>query len=284
MNKKLILSITLLLTGFVYSQVGINTNNPSATLDLVSKGNTSSTKAMEINNAAAKEMVTILNNGNVGIGQSLPTASLHVKNLVSPAFRLEDGTQGAGKVLTSDTNGNSSWVYPALKAISGNLPTSLVSFSSYGTGNPPNISMYTGGYINLPPGKWLISFGSIASMGQNDRINTTDAQLWCTAFLSDSNAGAGTITADYISAYTGQRGSGGSIGRGMNRTMVIGSIAVNNVNGGNKTYYLWANQELETAPAGPSQININGTSTAGYWINLFGNGNWERYFYAIPIQ
>lgn len=105
-----------------------------------------------------------------------------------------------------------------------------------------------------------------------------------TCFLSDSNTGSGTVTADYITAYTGQRGSGGSIGLGMNRTMVAGSIAINNTTTANKTYYLWANQELETYPGGPAQIRINATTTVAYWVNVFGNGNYERYFYAIPIQ
>ncbi|MCZ4242370.1 hypothetical protein [Pedobacter punctiformis] len=205
------------------------------------------------------------------------------------ALQIVDGSQATGKVLTSDANGNTSWTYSALQAITGTLPSgaSVVSFTSYGAGNPPNISLYTGGSITLPPGKWMVSFGSLASMGQNDRMNTSDAQLWCTAFLSNSTS-SNVATTDYITAYTGQRGSGGSIGRGMNRTMVTGAIAINNTSGANKTYYLWANQELETYTGGPAQIYINGGTTLGtnpgYWVNLFGSGNYERYFYAIPIQ
>ncbi|MGG5211006.1 hypothetical protein ACQWU4_18960 [Chryseobacterium sp. MIQD13] len=283
MRKIIILSTVLLFNTIVPGQTGINTSTPSASLDIVSKGNTSATKALEINNSSAKEMVTVLNNGNVGIGETAPTATLQITNTTSTALRIVNGTQGAGKVLTSDSSGNTSWVNPALIAISGNLPSSTVSFSSYGPGNPPNISLYTGGTIVLPAGKWLVTFGSVASLGQNDRINTSDAQLWCTGYLTDSST-ISTATTDYISAYTGQRGSGGSIGRGMNRTMVAGSIAINNTSGANKTYYLWANQELEAYPGGPTFINVNASGTAGYWINLFGVGNWERYFYAIPIQ
>lgn len=267
----------------VSAQIGINTSTPSASLDIVSKGNTSATKALEVNNSSAKEMLTVLNNGNVGIGETAPTATLQVTNTTSTALRIVNGTEGAGKVLTSDASGNTTWVNPALKSISGTLPTSPVSFTSYGTGNPPNISLYSGGTIILPAGKWLVSFGSLASLGLNDKMNTSDAELWCTAYLTDASNNS-TTTADYISAYTGQRGSGGSIGRGMNRTMLIGSIAINNTTGANKTYYLWANQEFETAPSGTSIINVNATGTPGYWINVFGSGNWERYFYAIPIQ
>lgn len=44
-------------------------------------------------------------NKYVGIGTSYPTAKLHVNG----NFRLVDGTQSAGYVLTSDANGNASW-------------------------------------------------------------------------------------------------------------------------------------------------------------------------------
>lgn len=43
--------------------------------------------------------------GNVGVGTTSPTAKLHVTGDV----RIEDGTQGAGKVLTSDADGRASW-------------------------------------------------------------------------------------------------------------------------------------------------------------------------------
>jgi len=47
---------------------------------------------------------------NVGIGTTTPTAKLHVNG----TFRLVDGTEGAGKVLTSDASGNASWQTPSL--------------------------------------------------------------------------------------------------------------------------------------------------------------------------
>lgn len=48
------------------------------------------------------------NNADVGIGTSTPAAKLH---LVGDLL-LEDGTQGAGKVLTSDASGLASWQVP----------------------------------------------------------------------------------------------------------------------------------------------------------------------------
>ena len=51
----------------------------------------------------------VIPNGNVGIGTSNPQAKLEVAGNV----KIVDGTQGAGKVLTSDANGLASWAAAA---------------------------------------------------------------------------------------------------------------------------------------------------------------------------
>jgi hypothetical protein len=55
------------------------------------------------NNANAQ--MTLSTSGNLGVGTNAPSATLDVEG----TFQLLDGTQGAGKVLTSDTTGNASW-------------------------------------------------------------------------------------------------------------------------------------------------------------------------------
>lgn len=63
-------------------KVGINTDKPNATMDIKSKsGTTSATKNLELQNADGKKLVTVLDNGFVGINQSKPLAPLHI---VSP--------------------------------------------------------------------------------------------------------------------------------------------------------------------------------------------------------
>ncbi|RNA61076.1 hypothetical protein D1631_03570 [Chryseobacterium nematophagum] len=47
-------------------------------MDIVSKGNTNSTKALEINNFSNSEIMTILDNGNMGIGINAPTTKVHI--------------------------------------------------------------------------------------------------------------------------------------------------------------------------------------------------------------
>jgi hypothetical protein len=56
--------------------------------------------------------------GRLGVGTFKPTTLLDVEGgTTSPAFKLVDGTQAAGNVLTSDANGNANW--QPLPAISG---------------------------------------------------------------------------------------------------------------------------------------------------------------------
>ncbi|HCA06137.1 hypothetical protein [Chryseobacterium sp.] len=61
--KKIFLPLVLLTSIITYSQVGINSSTPSASLDLVSKGNTNATKALEINDSTNKELVSVSDTG-----------------------------------------------------------------------------------------------------------------------------------------------------------------------------------------------------------------------------
>lgn len=72
----------------------------------------------EITNATAIGANTVVsqsnslilgNNANVGIGTSIPDSKLHVVGNI----KLEDGNQGAGKVLMSDASGVASWIDPS---------------------------------------------------------------------------------------------------------------------------------------------------------------------------
>src|SRR6186997_2617701 len=54
--------------------------------------------------------ITLAQSTNVGIGTTNPTAKLHVVG----SIKVVDGTQGAGKVLTSDASGKGSWQTLAL--------------------------------------------------------------------------------------------------------------------------------------------------------------------------
>jgi hypothetical protein len=59
--------------------------------------------------------------GNIGIGTPTPVAKLDILGTI----KITDGTQGLGKILTSDANGNASWNFnstPLLKTYEATLP------------------------------------------------------------------------------------------------------------------------------------------------------------------
>lgn len=68
--NKLTLLICL-ISCFTFGQVGIKTETPSATLDIVSDGNTSATKAVEINNAQNQQIFNVYDNGNIYIKRNV---------------------------------------------------------------------------------------------------------------------------------------------------------------------------------------------------------------------
>ncbi len=81
--KKSLIFVGMLVIGFANAQyegkVGVNTETPSATFNVKSKtGNDATTKNLELENASGTKMVTVLDNGRVGIGTDVPTEKLSV--------------------------------------------------------------------------------------------------------------------------------------------------------------------------------------------------------------
>jgi hypothetical protein len=62
---------------------------------------------------AGNPLISAQNNGRIGINVVSPTTNLHVVGTQPGAIRLEDTTQAAGYVLTSDANGVGRWAPPA---------------------------------------------------------------------------------------------------------------------------------------------------------------------------
>jgi len=72
------------------------------------------------------ERAVLDSNGRLGIGVKLPTTTLDVAG----TFKLVDGTQGAGKILTSDANGGASWQTPA--TVADTSYTTIATFTAGG--------------------------------------------------------------------------------------------------------------------------------------------------------
>jgi hypothetical protein len=108
-----------------------STLSPSETGHYISMNSNSTSVALETSNSDTSKnglLIMRTSTGNVGINTITPTADLDIKarNGVGKGFRLEDGSQGAGKVLVSDANGNASW--------QANSST-FVGFSAYYNGS-----------------------------------------------------------------------------------------------------------------------------------------------------
>lgn len=81
------------------SSVNDNLGNHTASQNIQTSGNW-------ISNDGANEGVYVKADGNVGISTNNPQADLHVQG----AFRLADGSQQDGYILSSDANGDATWI------------------------------------------------------------------------------------------------------------------------------------------------------------------------------
>ncbi len=77
--------------------------------------------------------IFVSRNGYVGIGTDSPGEMLHVEG----ALRIEDGSEGSGKVLTSDGNGSTSWQAPAAGGVLQFVYTNSGAYASLGSAAIP---------------------------------------------------------------------------------------------------------------------------------------------------
>ena len=163
--------------------------------------------------------------GNVGIGTASPSVLLDVENgTTSPAFKLVDGTQGAGMVLTSDPNGNASWQPSGLPAgnntgdmlywngsawvtvpvgtpgqylqlTAANVPAWTLGLPAVTTTSPVSLTLTTatvGGNVTSNGGGSLTSYGVCWSTSANPTTSS-----------STTNDGSGNFTGTYSHTLTG---------------------------------------------------------------------------------
>jgi len=165
------------LGGFA-QQTGINTKNPKGALHVDAKKNNATTGTPTAAETDDDFIVDV--NGNVGIGLLAPSVKLHLKSALSPALTIADGTQGAGKILSSDANGVGTWVTPPLTktsvlgdfSIAAALPSASYPKSD-GTATP--VRSYLS--MSLSPGKWAVNLGLVF-----DQLGTNT--FWQEIYLS----------------------------------------------------------------------------------------------------
>ena len=125
------------------------------------------------NNAITKTILT----GNVGIGTASASTKLHIYATQSGAFRLQDGTQGAGYVLTSDANGVGTWTMSSVRSY-------VTILSQSGTASPTEIAV-----VNNTLGVTLT--WSYLSVGQYRLTSSSPIfdlnKMWWSSYVGASN-------------------------------------------------------------------------------------------------
>lgn len=142
MKKKILLLTGIFSLGLLNAQVGINTKNPLGIFHIDPAGNTNAAGTSNTD-----DDIVVKANGQIGIGTVSPEKTLDLRG----KFRLVDGTESNGYFLTSDADGNASW-----------KETMQMKTFIVGTTQFPALTTvapaYTGTYISLPAGTWMIAF------------------------------------------------------------------------------------------------------------------------------
>ena len=227
----------------------------------------------------------------VGINTEKPATTLDIEQTDSTTnpghgLKLADGTQGTGKVITSDANGVGDWQYPALQMIIGTLGAG-VDIPWVTTSNDPSASLlYTGSSITLPPGMWKVEVAMllyVAAVTVPDSVSDFSANnwLWVRTSFSDSPTTL-ALTPDLsgttvISAMVrGPLNGILPVSSANTYGMLEGYLIINNTSGAPKTYYYYVNNCYSSAllPASGS-----------FKISIFGCAHWqEDRIIAEPVK
>lgn len=189
MKYTIVLLMSFLLISASRAQIGINVKNPQkGALHIDPRGNNLGSSPSE---TEVSDDIFISNEGNVGIGNIDPQAKFHLKTAAGTtgSFKLEDGTQKEGRILKSDDYGRARWAHAGeIKIVQGvctdGVTEDLSVIMFYGS------YMDTKAYIDLPPGRWMVSCLMTMRMtlyaGFDRKI---DHRSWVRCTFSDEPAG-----------------------------------------------------------------------------------------------
>jgi hypothetical protein len=155
-------------TGLGYAAGNVNTTGTNNTFighnanALTGQGGLTNATAIGSNATVNTSNSLILgNNANVGIGTSSPSAKLDVDG----TFKLKDGTEGVGKILTSDAAGNATWQnLPPSISFSANTSTTSIPagtttaliYDNVEYDNGTNFNVATGQFVSPETGVYHI--------------------------------------------------------------------------------------------------------------------------------
>lgn len=170
--------------------------------------------------------------GNVGIGTAFPTQKLDVAGNTRLRNRLYDGnnTSGtAGQVLSSTGTGTD-WVNIAgvTPAVIGTLTSTVTPIAVDGA------AVYTGSYIDLPPGKWIVQVSMLLRKAAAPFVLADDEGYWVRTTFSNSPT-TYSLSADFEGAHL----FSGSLVGPSEFGLINGTCIINNTGTTTKRYYYW---------------------------------------------
>jgi hypothetical protein len=250
------------------------------------------------NNNVFSEKMRILSNGAVGIGTTTPATAAQLdvsstnKGVIFPRIALTsaidnvtipgvaDGilvynTATAGTGQNAITPGYYYWQNNRWNKLQTNAYAGVI-FGVHNSTVPNHLTattpswQYTGSYIDLPPGKWIVYILELihpSNSGAQGWDGTgLDRAIWIRTSLSNSNT-----VFSYSPHIIGSTLASGSLVAPAAYGMVNGAIYINNNTGITTRYYLWANVERY----GGTLCNAHNFATNA-WA--------ENQFFAVPAE
>lgn len=213
------------------------------------------------------------NNLRLGIGTSSPTSTLHING----TLRITDDTEGAGKVLTSDIDGYTSWQLPSSSTSNGTQNRIAKFTSPNSLGN--SLFYENGNYIGLgtttPFGKLVVqgdslSADSVPLFEVKDKNGNTVFVVWPT--------GAHFYIESASVAKTANRGSFAVSGKSNSKNIVNEFFSVNSDSiKASKSLYIPRMTTIERDTLGfiPSEALII-FNTTDKCMQIYENGVWSN--------
>lgn len=253
--------LTIIASTLSFGQVGINTENPLGIFHIdVQKNNPT---AGVPSTTEQHDDFIVSSDGKVGIGITTPDSKLHIVTPSGAGFQLQDGSQGVGKVLVSDSEGKASWntSIAITPAVLGTLNVNEKIAST---------NTLIGSNLTLTKGKWLVNVGLLLRSAQaSDEFNN----LWVrTTFSSSnvtmSNSGFNFLASKLISTWGSSTLQAGDYVQGR-MSFMSGVIPLEVTSDTPLTLYLWF---AECTPG------LQGSPV----VTVGDNG--ENYLFATPMN
>lgn len=231
--------------------------------------------------------------GNVGINTSNPAEKLHIKGTMRYEPLLANPNQpSAGKVLTSDANGNASWQNQDLRTtylasyttVPSNLTFPLTNNDTAAGATSP--AYYTGTSITLPKGDWIVILSmNVQGEFQNSSsvwLPLTSQQAIWTRVIMSSNT---TTNPNYqVSSDTNVIGANlvsGILNDPATNTLIYGELFVKQTEA-TKTYYIKAS--IQGFSASPTPTSVNPVNIRIKNPAISPNITSENKIFAIPVS